>query len=186
MTELSDEKIMLRVKEGYLSELSELFERYHEKLYNFFLRLTFDPAASEDLTQNLFYRIIRYRHTFEGTAGTYRSWMYQMARNVHIDFRRQQRKYSDRFSMNGEELPDLFPGNEDAYNEEDFQRLDQALRQLQPDQREVLVLSRFQGLKYGEISKIRNSSVAAVKVQVYRAIRQLRSLYFKQQQEEGI
>src|SRR5258708_39661754 len=106
---------MLRVKEGYLSELSELFERYHEKLYNFFLKLTFDPAASEDLTQNLFYRIIRYRHTFDATAGTYKSWMYQMARNIHVDFCHQQRKYAHRFSTNGEELPDRLPAEEGDY-----------------------------------------------------------------------
>ena len=177
---------MERVKDGYLSDLSALFDRYHLKLYNFFLKLTLDPAASEDLTQNLFYRIIRYRHTFEGTTGSYKSWMYQIARNVHIDFCRQQRKYSDRFSLKDGEFADLLPGCEAAYQEEDFQRLDQALLQLQPDQREVLVMSRFQGLKYGEISRIRNSSVAAIKVQVHRAILQLRNLYFKQQQEEGI
>lgn len=175
---------MSRVKEGYLSELSALFERYHLKLYNFFLKLTFDPAASEDLTQNLFYRIIRYRHTFDGATGTYKSWMYQMARNVHIDFCRQQRKYSDRFSSNGKELPDPLPEREETYEEDDFKRLDQALLQLQPEQREIIVLSRFQGLKYGEISKIRNVSVAAIKVQMHRAIRQLRSLYFKQQMED--
>ena len=51
--ELSDEKIML-VKEGHLSELTELFDRYQVPLYNFFLRLTLDKATSEDLTQNLF------------------------------------------------------------------------------------------------------------------------------------
>lgn len=186
MAELSDEKIMSRVKDGYLSELSQLFERYHVKLYNFFLKLTFDPAASEDLTQNLFYRIIRYRHTFDGTTGTFKSWIYQMARNIHIDFCRQQRKYTHRFSTNGEELPDRFSPEEGDYQEDDFKRLDQALSQLPPEQREVLVLSRYQGLKYGEISKLRNSSVAAIKVQVHRAIRQLRSLYFKQQMEEGI
>jgi len=42
------------------------------------------------------------------------------------------------------------------------------------------VLSRYQGLKYEEIARIRESSVAAVKVQVFRALRQLRALYFKQ------
>ena len=48
---------MLLVKEGQLSELTELFERYHVPLYNFFLRLTLDEALSEDLTQDLFYRV---------------------------------------------------------------------------------------------------------------------------------
>jgi len=43
-----------------------------------------------------------------------------------------------------------------------------------------LVLSRYQGLKYAEISQIKDLTIAAIKVQVYRALRQLRSLYFKQ------
>jgi len=54
------------------------------------------------------------------------------------------------------------------------------MAQLSPTQREILVLSRYQGLKYEEISKIKEISVPAIKVQVYRALRQLRNLYFKQ------
>jgi len=54
------------------------------------------------------------------------------------------------------------------------------MAKLTPDQREILVLNRYQGLKYDEISKIKDLSVAAIKVQVYRALRQLRTLYFKQ------
>ena len=68
---------MLLVKEGRLSELTELFERYHVKLYHFFLRLTLDGPLSEDLTQNLFYRIIRYRQSFEPSNGNFRSWVYR-------------------------------------------------------------------------------------------------------------
>ena len=67
-----------------------------------------------------------------------------------------------------------------GFTQDQYQRLDEALAQLAPDQREVLVLSRYQGLKYQEIARIRESSVAAVKVQVFRALRQLRTLYFKQ------
>ena len=67
-----------------------------------------------------------------------------------------------------------------GYSQDQYQRLDEALAQLDRDQREVLVLSRYQGLKYEEIARIRDSSVGAVKVQVFRAIKQLRTLYFKQ------
>ncbi|HMI62951.1 MAG TPA: sigma factor, partial [Puia sp.] len=70
MLELSDEKIMLLVKDGHLSELTELFDRYHVPLYNFFLRLTVDKVISEDLTQNLFYRVIRYRQSYQPAQGT--------------------------------------------------------------------------------------------------------------------
>jgi len=41
-------------------------------------------------------------------------------------------------------------------------------------------MSRYQGLKYEEISKIQNSTIAAIKVQMHRAIKQLREIYFKQ------
>src|ERR1700755_1288019 len=87
---------MLLVKEGQLSELTELFERYHVKLYNFFLRLTQESATSQDLTQNLFYRVIKYRGSFQPDQGNFRSWIYRMARTVHADFCRQTRKVPDR------------------------------------------------------------------------------------------
>ena len=179
MPESTDEKIMHRVKDGHVSELSVLFGRYHVKLYNFFLKLTFDPAVSEDLTQNLFYRIIRYRHTFDASAGDFRSWMYRIARNIHLDFCRQQRSYPPTLQHEAA-APYLAAGGHEGYGEDDFERLDRALGLLEPDQREIIVMSRYQGLKYEEIAHLRDLSVAAVKVRMHRAIHQLRKLYFKQ------
>jgi RNA polymerase sigma-70 factor (ECF subfamily) len=172
---------MLLVKDGHLSELTELFDRYHVPLYNFFLRLTLDKVTSEDLTQNLFYRVIRYRQSYQPAQGTFRSWIYRMARNIHADHCKEKQRSPGRLTdreENEEGLPD--PGHTTGYSETDYQRLDEVLAQLPPEHREILVLSRYQGLKYEEISKIKDISVAAIKVQVYRAIRQLRSLYFKQ------
>jgi len=170
---------MLLVKEGHLSELTALFDRYQVNLYNFFLRLTFDKAASEDLTQNLFYRVIRYRHSFEPSQGTFRSWIYRMARNVHFDFCKQEQKTPGRLT-DPNDAEDRLADATTGYTEDQYRRLDEAMAQLSADQREILVLSRYQGLKYEEISRIKEISIAAIKVQVYRAVKQLRSLYFKQ------
>ena len=177
--ELSDEKIMLLVKEGHLSELTALFDRYQVSLYNFFLRLTGDRASSEDLTQNLFYRVMRYRQSFQPAQGTFRSWIYRMARNVHVDFCKQEFRGPSRLT-DPEEVEERLADQGSGYTQDQFQRLDEAMERLDADQREVLVLSRYQGLKYEEIARIRESSVAAVKVQVFRALKQLRTLYFKQ------
>ena len=170
---------MLLVKEGHLSELTALFDRYQVGLYNFFLRLTGDRAASQDLTQNLFYRLIRYRGSYQPAHGSFRSWIYRMARNVHLDFCKQKEKAPGRLS-DPEEVEEQLADQTSGYSQDQFERLDVAMEALDPDHREVLVLSRYQGLKYEEIAHIRDSSVAAVKVQVYRAIKQLRTLYFKQ------
>ena len=170
---------MLLVKGGQLSELTVLFDRYQAPLYNFFLRLTLDRAASEDLTQNLFYRVIRYRQSFEPAQGSFRSWVYRMARNLHFDFCKQEQRAPGRLTE-ADETEERLADKVSGYTEDQFQRLDEALAKLSPDQREILVLSRYQGLKYEEISRIKDISVAAIKVQVFRAIKQLRHLYFKQ------
>ena len=158
--------------------MSGLFERYHVKLYNFFLKLTLDKSVSQDLTQNLFYRVIKYRHTYKDD-NSFKSWIYQMARNIHIDYCNQQKRVTDRFE-NVEEYDDNIVDHKTAFEEEEFERLDKALTKLNPDQLQIIVLSRYQGLKYEEISKIQNSTVANIKVQMHRAIKQLREIYFKQ------
>ena len=168
---------MKRVKDGNLAELSVLFERYHVRLYNFMLRLTFDRSVSQDLTQNLFYRIIKYRHTFKEDH-SFKSWIYQLARNIHVDFCKQQQKKTERYTQ-VEEYNENFAEEKEGFNEEEYEKLDRAMARLTPEQKEILVLSRFQGLKYEEISSIRDLSVPAIKVQVHRAIKQLREHYFK-------
>lgn len=174
----SDELIMNRVKNGDLAGMSVLFERYHVKLYNFMLKLTFNRTLSQDLTQNLFYRVIKYRQTYNPNY-SFKSWIYQLARNVHIDYCKQQFKESGRMDQVENYDPNIKESN-NFFDEDDYQKLDEALAKLNPEQKEIIVLSRFQRLNYEEISTIQNSTVAAVKVRMHRAIKQLRHIYFNQ------
>jgi len=180
--ELTDESLMLNVKQGKLADMGELFERYQVKLYNFFLKLTFDRSASEDLTQTVFYRLIKYRHSFDVAEGSFKSWMYKIARNVHFDHSKEKQKNAEQLK----ELELVHEGTNDVTgntpaDDEQIHKLNLALLRMQPDQRELIVLSRFEGLKYGEISRISGKSVVAIKVQVHRAIKQLRNIYFNLQ-----
>jgi RNA polymerase sigma factor (sigma-70 family) len=176
--ELTDEIIMGRVKNGQLPELSVLFDRYHVKLYNFFLKLTLNKEASEDLTQNVFYRVIKYRNTYSDREGSFKSWIYRMARNLHFDHCRQQKKKAEINRQLGDNHENIRL-TEEPQQEGELNKLGLALLQLQPDQRELIMLSRFSGLKYEEISKIHGKSVVAVRVQLHRAIKHLRKIYFK-------
>jgi RNA polymerase sigma-70 factor (ECF subfamily) len=175
---IPDETIMLNVKNGNLSEMSVLFERYHLKLFNFFLKMGLKRDISQDLTQNLFYRMIKYRHSYK-TGNTVKSWIYQIARNLHADYCKQQKKTDDIF-MQTETYPEEVNDEADTYPEEEYERLDKAFSELSDAQREIIVLSRYQGLKYGEISAIINQSVPAIKVAMHRALKQLRFIYMKQ------
>ena len=75
---------MLQVRNGEVEMLGVLFDRYQTPLYNFYAKMTQDRGVSEDLVQEVFLRILRYRQTYRpGTA--FRTWMYQIARNAHVE-----------------------------------------------------------------------------------------------------
>jgi RNA polymerase sigma factor (sigma-70 family) len=178
VAEIEDEIIMQHVKDGNLSEMSVLFERYNVRLYNYFLKLTRNKLISQDLTQNLFYRMIRYRNSYRNEY-TVKAWMYQMARNLHIDYCKEEKRSGELFKNTDTYSVDISDENE-GFPEDDYERLDRSIAKLNNDQRELIILSRYQGLKYEEISQIVNQSVPAIKVAMHRAIRQLRGIYFKQ------
>ena len=178
MAETEDEIIMQHVKDGNLSEMSVLFERYNVRLYNYFLKLTRNKLISQDLTQNLFYRMIRYKNTYNNEYSV-KSWMYQMARNLHIDYYKEEKRSGELF-RNIDACPVDVSDENEGFPEDDYERLERSFAALNNEQRELIILSRYQGLKYEEISHIVNQSVPAIKVAIHRAIRQLRGIYFKQ------
>ena len=171
---------MGNVKNGHLSDLSELFERYHVALFNFFVKLTGDRQKSEDLTQNLFYRVIRYRESFDVSKGSFKSWLYRMARNIHLDYCKQQKRIAD-IVKDSFHYPEDAEAKQEGYVEKDYEHLQTSLAKLGPVDRELILLSRFEGLKYDEISKMKNMSVGSIKVQIHRAIKELKTIYFNQQ-----
>src|SRR5690242_1078810 len=93
MISAPDEDVMLQVRDGEVQMLGVLFDRYQAPLFNFYTKMTQDRTVSEDLVQEVFLRILRYRQTYRpGT--TFRTWMYQIARNTRLDQVRKVRPES--------------------------------------------------------------------------------------------
>jgi RNA polymerase sigma-70 factor (ECF subfamily) len=74
---------MYQVRSGQVDRLAVLYDRYQAKLFGFFKGMTQDRELSADLVQNVFYRILKYKHQFQG--GQFRTWLFHIARNVHHD-----------------------------------------------------------------------------------------------------
>src|SRR6516164_414437 len=81
---------MREVREGDVGKLETLFDRHYQGLFRYFLYLTQNRAASEDLAQEVFFRILKYRHTYQPEAG-FRAWLYQIGRNVYADYLGKQK-----------------------------------------------------------------------------------------------
>src|ERR1700754_5170091 len=88
---MTDEQIMEAVRNGDLQQASLLFDRYHKRIFNFLARMAMDRELAEDLTQNVFLRLIKYRTSYREGA-RFQSWIYQVARNVFSDHYQTHKK----------------------------------------------------------------------------------------------
>jgi RNA polymerase sigma-70 factor (ECF subfamily) len=183
MTAHTDHDLMIRVREGHLRCLGVLFERHHRRLFNFLLRLTGNRQVSEDLAQEVFFRMLRSRSTYRD-QGDFTAWMYRVTRNVATDhMRRAAREVASEGEVERqiERLPADAGGAPSPLDDLDQERsvrlLRAALARLPVEMREVLVLSRFELLKHAQIAELLDCSVGAVKLRVHRAVKRLRQVY---------
>lgn len=175
---MTDELLMEAVKNGDLQQASALFERYNKRIFNFLARLTMDRALAEDLTQNVFLRIIKYRNSYREGA-RFQSWIYQVARNVFSDHYQAHKNKSSDF-VDVEKVSDALYDTEDSDTPDERERLLQrSMAKLSDEQRELLILTRYQHMKYEEVATIMDTTVANIKVKVHRAILKLREHYFE-------
>ena len=181
----TDHELMIAVRAGEITRLGDLFERHHRRLYGFFVRLTNQPSVSEDLVQIVFYRILKYRHTYRD-EGKFSAWIYHLARKVSADhFRKNSKAPAATDPTDLHDHPDeAAQPSECAASSDDLALLRTALARLPLEHREVLVLSRLHSLEHKEIARLMDCSTGAIKVRVHRALKELRDVYFKIRKEK--
>lgn len=180
MNALSDNQLMQKVRDGKLDHLGLLFERYHRMLFSFFYNRNKNIQLSEDLVQNVFERVLKYRHRYRGD-GEFKHWLFHIARNVSSDhYRKKTIRYSESVDDWKDHLvDDHHIPSQSMIQQEEMKKLKTALDQLDSEKREILMLSKLEGLRYKEIGQRLNCSEGAVKVKVYRALKALKKIYQK-------
>ncbi|MBV8866191.1 MAG: sigma-70 family RNA polymerase sigma factor [Acidobacteriaceae bacterium] len=171
----TDSSLMRLVQTGDSAQLGVLFERYHVALFRYLLQLSRNRALSEDLVQEVFFRVLKYAASYDPSLA-FPVWLYRMARNAYFDSLRSQRSVVA--ADEATEIRSSEPAPEELLTrKQDASFLQEALQMLPEDKREVLVLSRFHNLRYKEIALILHCEVGTVKVRVYRALKELREKF---------
>ena len=181
MAETSDHDLMLAVRAGELSRLGDLFERHHRPLFGFLARLIGNRDTAEDLVHIVFQRILKYRHTYRD-EGKFSAWLYHLARRVAADHYRRSSRHpaaTDPADFNDVSDESTSTADDAATKRDDLDLMQSALTSLPLDQREILVLHRFQHLQHQEIAKLLNISTGAAKVRAHRALAALRDRFFQ-------
>lgn len=181
--ESNDEYLMQLVKKDQLEAAQQLFLRYRSRIFGFFRHLTADAALSEDLTQDVFERMIRYRASYKD-GHRFQTWIFQIARNVRLDHLQTHHRTT---LLAEQAAKQKLPQTDDPYDpiflRERQHQLQQALQQLKVSDRELIYLSKFEHLKYQEISRLTGKPENAVKVAVHRALKQLKVHFFSSEND---
>jgi RNA polymerase sigma-70 factor (ECF subfamily) len=174
---VEDELAMIEVREGAVGKLEELFDRHYPGILRYFQYLTSSRTLSEDLAQEVFFRVLKYRRTYQ-PGGNFRAWLYQIARRVHAD-QLSKRKPEVAMPEEAREISGAaMPPDREFQKKQETLILRRALAGMPSEKREVLIMSRFLDLKYEEIAAVLECEVGTVKVRVYRAMRDLSDRFF--------
>jgi RNA polymerase sigma-70 factor (ECF subfamily) len=167
---LSDEELMIRYQAGEEAAFEEIYARYGKKIYRFLMRRLGQPDDCAELFQETFLRLHRGRSSYKPEM-PFKTWLYTIANNLVRDSLRIKMRSRPAQATEGIEnsLERAIPDGK--YKLQSFK---EAFASLTDDQREAIVLSRFEGLKYEEISRVTGRSTEAVNQLIQRALRHVR------------
>lgn len=186
LKERTDEELMLLCQADRNEALEELFRRFSRPLYQFIYRQLPNEQTAADLVQETFLRVFTHRKSYRPTA-RFSYWIYRIARNLCVDEKRrywnrhvmdasaltdtESGQQRDFFEMQSSSLPD---GAELLHRKELEELVRKAIDNLSDEQREVMLLHKYQGLAYKEIAEILGITTESVKQRAYRAHLKLR------------
>ncbi len=175
MKHLSDQELMRIVQAGDFSPASEIYDRYSSRIYNFAYRFLRNSEAAEDAAQEVFVKMLKHANQFHGDAKL-STWLFSITANWCRDYLRK----ADNKTRESEDVLVTLPAPSDSSPDrtleqrENERRIQKALGALTAEQREAILLSRYQGLSYAEIAQIAGCSEGAVKTRVFRAMETLK------------
>ena len=173
---------MAAIQAGHVELLGLLFTRHSPKAFALCYRLVGNAEAADDLVQDAFLRVLRYRASFRAEA-RFTTWLYRIVRNVCMDYLKASSRAGElerQIAAQGDEL-DSAPAVDDSR----LSVLRAALERLDPDKRELLIAARIDGLGYAQLAERFGASEGAIRVRVHRAMGELKRLVEALQEGES-
>jgi len=171
----TDPELLERIEDDRTGDsLRTLYRRYSDELYGFAYQALGDRGAADEVVQDVFTSVWRNAHTYDERRGSFRTWVYRIARNAVID-KRRRRAVRPALSVY-EETPDNEKGALDESIEQAALRwqVAAALARLTPEHREVVRLAHYEGMTMREIADAKGLPIGTIKSRAWYAMRSLR------------
>ena len=173
----TDLDLLNLVRRGDPAGATALFEKYAEPLLRFSDRMLSNRAEAEEITQEVFLKMITRVEQYDGRAAV-SSWLFAIAANACRDrLRRTRRAVVVPLDAVAEAPSKADPVDHRVHDRERREAVRKALAKLSDEQREALVLARYHGMAYADIARTLQISEGAVKTRIFRAMETLKGLF---------
>ncbi len=163
-----------------IREFKPLYETYYQPIYLYFYRRCSNVDDCLDLTSKLFEKAMLNIQKFKPMGFAFKSWLYKLASNVLNDYFRENAK-DEKLWTNDNGLENLLEYVEDDNEkEENIEKILLALKELDQDERNLIVMKYFENVSYEHIAEMENSNVNAVRVRLHRIINKIKKEVIKQ------
>ena len=184
MTEdLPDDVALQRATQGDAEAISILYERYVNRIFNYIFYRTGSVFDAEDLTARVFYRALKHLGTYRNMGVPFSAWLYRIAHNLVANWHRDNSRRKE-LPLEEVEIP-LGSGDHPETSlvaGQEVERLLKAIRKLQADRQQLVILKYVEGLSNAEIGVIMGRSEGAIKSLYHRTLVELRSTLEKMEQ----
>jgi len=175
MPELTNMLLIQRAQQGDPAAVGFIFQQHYQQIFRYLFYKVGGIEAAEDLTSEVFVRMMRGLTEYRHQGGSIQAWLFQIARNLSVDYFRSESHRNTTY------LDDTLPAkNEDVETEVDRRltsaELSQAISELPDDQRDVLILRFVIGLSIADVALIIQRSEDAVKGLQRRGLTALRHI----------
>jgi RNA polymerase sigma-70 factor (ECF subfamily) len=164
--------LLKKAQAGDHRAFDAIYDQFADALFRYIYVRCGDRSLAEDLTSDLWVRIVEHLSSFRPPPGdprpAFAAWLYRIARNLVIDSQRRTR--DDHVPISEHVAAREVPPDEQVIARDDERAMQDALAQITPDQREVILLRFFEECTSAEVARRTGRSEGAVKVMQHRAL----------------
>jgi RNA polymerase sigma-70 factor (ECF subfamily) len=186
---LDDETLLQLIVQARAEALGELYDRYGRLVFSLALNSVGNPAAAEEITQDVFLRVWQHARQYRAGRAKVSTWLTSITRHRAIDQLRRRGSRPEQHSVAwAEVVPDAEPtinGPEQAAAlAMERERVRAAIARLSEEQKQVLALAYFQGLTHSQIAEALVLPLGTVKTRIRLGMQKLREM-LKEDQVAG-
>lgn len=169
------QELVALAQAGDRTAFASLYRMHVNSVYRYLSYRLRNTSSAEDLTAEVFVRVLRKINTFEWRGIDFSAWIMRIARNVLLDHLKASGTRMEVVGIAPGDMPEsAIPGSDlEVLDTLDREELYKALNCLRPDHQEVLYLRFLQGLSSLEVAQTMGKTEGAIRVLQFRALKQL-------------